>query len=174
MTVAQGAVCSACGKQNSVGTKFCTDCGAKLPAVLAEEAAETSRGQEVLSRWESCLSVYPKWNCGGIPVDIERIDTDAYTFTVDFKGDAYAAKQGIRDYLSLARQHGFRPAGQYPSNDNLYRKVSGICYCITTEHCFDGDPDCPVIYFCVKEPAGGYDYVKPEPRKKVTLMDLFK
>ncbi len=173
-SVAQGAVCSSCGKQNTVGTKFCSDCGAKLPAVLAEEAAESARGEEVLSKWEELLSVYPKWNCGGIPVDIEMIEPDQFVFTVDFKGDRMGAMRAVEQYRQFAQQSGFRQAGQYPSKENLYKKINGVCYHIDTEHCFDGDPDCPTLGFGIREPYGGYDYVKPEPKKKVTLRDLFK
>ena len=42
------------------------------------------------------------------------------------------------------------------------------------EHCFDGDPDCPMIYFDKSEPTGGFDYVKPEPKKQIGLKDLFE
>ncbi len=173
-TAAQGAVCSNCGKQNTVGTKFCSGCGTKLPAAVEQEQAELARGEEVLSRWDNELAAYPKWSCGGVPVDIERLDTNEYIFTVDFKGDSFAAKQAVRDYLQLARQHGFHPAGMYPSNDNLYNRINGVCYYLDTEHAFDGDSDCPCIAFAVREPAGGYDYVKPEPKPKASIFDLFK
>ncbi len=174
LTVAQGAVCSSCGKQNTIGTKFCSDCGAKLPAALAEEAEEAARGEAVLAKWDTQLSVFPKWNCGGIPVDIEMIEPDQYIFTVDFKGDRTGAMQAVAQYRQLAQQKGFHPAGQYPGKENLYNKINGVCYHIDTEHCFDGDADCPTLGFGIREPYGGYDYVKPEPRQKLTLRDLFK
>ncbi len=173
LTVAQGAVCPACGKQNTVGTKFCSDCGAKLPAALQEEQEAIARGEEVLSRWEEALAAYPLWNCGGIPADIECIDPGSYIFTVDFRGDSAAARLAVKNYLALARSHGFHPAGKYPSQENLYNKVGGICYYLETEHAFDGDSDCPTIGFAIREPEGGYDYAKPEPKKKVSFMDLF-
>ena len=28
--------------------------------------------------------------------------------------------------------------------------------------------------FCIREPYGGFDYVKPEPKKKTGFLDLFK
>ncbi len=173
-TVAQGAVCPACCKQNTVGTKFCTACGAKLPAALQEEQAEATEAAAILSRWDTCLAAYPKWSCGGRPANLEMLDSNQYIFAVDFKGDPQAARQAVQDYLALARQHGFRPAGMYPSNDNLYNKIDGVCYYLDTEHAFDGDTDCPTIGFAVQEPAGGFEYVKPEPKKKVSLLDLFK
>ncbi len=173
-TIAQGAVCTECGKQNTVGTKFCSGCGAKLPAAIQEEQAEKSRGDEVMVKWDEILSVYPKWNCGGVPVDIEIIETDIYSFTVDFKGDSISASRGVEQYRQYAMQNGFRMAGEYPNKENLYCKINGVCYHIDTEHCFDGDSDCPVIYFDIREPSGGYDYVKPEPKQKTSLFDLFK
>ncbi len=173
-TVAQGAVCPNCGKQNTVGTKFCSDCGAKLPAAIEEEQAEAAKAEEVMTTWDELLSVFPKWNCGGYPVDIQEIDTDQYIFIVDFKGNSRAAKLAVEEYKDFAMQKGFHPAGEYPSNDNLYNKINGVCYHVDLEHCFDGDPDCPTLGFGVKEPYGGYDYVKPEPKKQVSLKDLFK
>ncbi len=174
LTVAGGAVCASCGKQNVVGTKFCSECGAKLPAALAEETEEAARAEEVLSGWEERLSPYPKWNCGGIAVDIEMTDVDQYIFIVDFKGDPLGAKLAVEQYRQLALQNGFHQAGQYPSKEHLYKKVDGKCFHIDTEHCFDGDADCPTLAFEVREPYGGYDYVKPEPKQKLTLRDLFK
>ena len=39
--------------------------------------------------------------------------------------------------------------------------------------CFDGDPDLPSIGFDISEPYGGFDYVKPEPKKATSFKDLF-
>ncbi len=172
-TLAAGAVCSSCGKQNSIGTKFCSECGSKLPAALAEEEAEAERSAEIMSRWESELGAYPKWDCGGKLVDIEMIEAGSYYFTVDFNGNTYAAKNAVEQYRQLAIRFGFRSAGEYPSNDHLYKKLGDICYHIDFEHCFDGDSDCPVVAFDTREPCGGFDYVKPEP-KKGGLFKLFK
>ncbi len=171
-TVAQGAVCPGCGKQNSVGTKFCSACGTKLPAAIEEEQAEAARGQEIMDRWDNELAAYPKWNCGGLPVDIQLTDVDTYIFIVDFKGNNGAAIQAVEAYRQLAQANGFKQAGEYPNKENLYKKINGICYHIDTEHCFDGDADCPTIGFDLREPYGGFDYVKPEPKKKASWKDL--
>ncbi len=37
-----------------------------------------------------------------------------------------------------------------------------------------GVSDTACIGFCIREPYGGFDYVKPEPKKKTSFMDLFK
>ncbi len=174
LSVAQGAVCTSCGKQNTVGMKFCFACGAKLPAAIQQEAEEIARGEAILARWDSVLAVYPKWNCGGIPVEIECVDDGVYYFTVDFHGDAVAARRAVKDYLILAQQHGFHPAGMYPSQENLYNRIHGVCYYLDTEHAFDGDNACPVIAFAIREPEGGYDYIKPEPKKTTSLFDFFQ
>ncbi len=173
-TIAEGAVCTSCGKQNAIGTKFCSDCGTKLPAAIEEEQEEKARGESVMDGWDAQLAVYPKWNCGGIPVDIQTIETDRYIFIVDFKGDSAAARQGVAAYRQLALQNGFREAGEYPNKENLYKKIDGVCYHIDTEHCFDGDSDCPTIGFAPEEPYGGFDYVKPEPKKQMRFKDIFK
>ena len=52
--------------------------------------------------------------------------------------------------------------------------IDGVCYHVDTEHCFEGDSDCPAIGFDKSEPYGGFNYVKPEPKKKTSFMDLFK
>lgn len=172
-TVSEGAVCTECNKQNPVGAKFCDACGAKLPAAIAEEQAQADRNAAVIAEWDTKLPQYPKWNCGGKNYCIE--DMDGYIrFSADFEGNRFAAEQAIAQYRKALVQNGFIQAGQYPNIAHLYKRVNGVCYHADTEHCFEGDPDCPNIYFNIDEPTGGYDYVKPEPKKQVGLKDLFK
>ena len=172
-TVSEGAVCTECNKQNPVGAKFCDACGAKLPAAIAEEQAQADRNAAVIAEWDTKLPQYPKWNCGGKNYCIE--DMDGYIiFSADFEGNRFAAEQAVEQYRRLLVQNGFIQAGQYPNIAHLYKRVNGVCYHADTEHCFEGDPDCPNIYFNIDEPTGGYDYVKPEPKKQVGLKDLFK
>lgn len=173
-TVAAGAVCPGCGKQNTVGTEFCTDCGTKLPAALEEENREVLRAEEVMDRWDAFLPAYPKWCCGGTPVDIQEIEPNVYLFTVDFKGNNVQARRAVEEYRQVVQRSGFHQAGQYPDQANLYKRVDGVCYHIDTEHCFDGDADCPTVGFDIREPYGGYDYVKPQPKPKANLLGLFK
>ncbi len=173
-TLAQGAQCPSCGKQNNLGAKFCSDCGAKLPAAIAEEQAAAERNAAVMAQWEEKLPQYPKWTCGGQDFAIEEMDGGYIMFAPSFEGEVNQAHIAVREYRELLLQNGFQQAGQYPSQEHLYKKTDGVCYHVDTEHCFDGDPDCPCIYFNIAEPPGGYDYVKPEPRKKVSLFDLFK
>ena len=52
-------------------------------------------------------------------------------------------------------------------------RIDGVVYNVDTEHCFEGDSDCPCIYFLTGEPTGGFDYVKPEPKKPLGFKDLF-
>ncbi len=172
-TVSEGAVCTECNKQNPVGAKFCDACGAKLPAAIAEEQAQADRNGAVIAEWDTKLPQYPKWNCGGKNYCIE--DMDGYIrFSADFEGNRFAAEQAVAQYRKALVQNGFIQAGQYPNIAHLYKRVNGVCYHADTEHCFEGDPDCPNIYFNIDEPTGGYDYVKPEPKKQVGLKDLFK
>jgi len=172
VTMADSAVCPNCGKQNDLGTKFCQDCGTKLPVAVQEEQAAAAREAAVMEQWDKMLAAYPKWNCGGEPGLAEY--GDHIRFWADFKGNGFAAKAAVEQYRQILRQAGFRPAGQYPSEQQLYRKESGICYHVDLEHCFDGDSDCPNLYFDRSEPSGGFDYVKPESRKPAGLKDLFK
>ena len=172
-TVSEGAVCTECNKQNPVGAKFCEACGAKLPAEIQAEEAAKARDAEEMSKWDALLPCYPRWSCGGRNYCIE--DMGGYIrFSADFEGNGYAAQQSVTQYRNLLMQHGFIQAGQYPNIAHLYKRVNGVCYHADTEHCFEGDPDCPNIYFNIDEPTGGYDYVKPEPKKQVGLKDLFK
>ena len=171
-TVSEGAVCTECNKQNPVGAKFCDACGAKLPAAIAEEQAQADRNAAVIAEWDTKLPQYPKWNCGGKNYCIE--DMDGYIrFSADFEGNRFAAEQAVAQYRKALVQNGFIQAGQYPDVAHLYKRVNGVCYHADTEHCFEGDPDCPTIGFDNREPLGGYDYVKPQPKKQVGLKDLF-
>lgn len=172
-TVAQGAVCPSCGKQNTIGTKFCQDCGTKLPAAIAEERAQADRNAAVMAEWDAKLPQYPKWTCGGTKMYIDDYDTH-YIFGAEFNGNTTAAQRAISEYRQVLLANGFRQAGEYPSVEHLYKRVDGVVYHVDTEHCFDGDSDCPSIGFDKSEPRGGFDYVKPEPKKKTSFLDLFK
>ncbi len=172
-TVAEGSVCRVCGKQNTVGTKFCQECGTKLPAAVAEEEAAAARDASVLALWDEKLSNYPKWSCGGSDFYLEEHEPGYLVFTPNFFGEVNQAHIAVRQYRDILIQKGFKQAGQYPSVEHLYKKVNGVCYHVDTEHCFDGDSDCPSIGFDTTEPTGGFDYVKPQP-KKSSIFDLFK
>ncbi len=172
MTVAQGALCPACGKQNNPGTKFCGGCGAKLPGALAEEQAAQDKSAAVMARWEQLLAHYPKWNGGGRELTLEP--EDGYIrFCADFER-GFNAENEMRQYRQLLMQNGFHQAGQYPDVCHLYSKIDGVCYHVDTEHCFEGGTDHVDVYFSVEEPTGGYDYVKPEPKKSSSIFDIFK
>lgn len=170
-TVAGGAVFPNCGKQNSIGTKFCQDCGTKLPAAVAEEQAQLMKDDAVMAEWNEKLAAFPKWIFGGKDYYIEDYDGGAFSFTATFATYA-GAQSAVRQYRELLLQNGFRQAGQYPNMEHLYKRTDGIVYHADTEHCFEGDPECPQIYFDRSEPTGGFDYVKPESKKQLELKDL--
>ncbi len=171
-TIADDCICTSCGTQNNIGVKFCTSCGTKLPAAIAEEQAAAKKNALVMAQWDEKLPQYPKWNCGGTDWAIDDYDTH-FVFYARFKDNHNAARQAVEQYRQLLLQNGFRQAGQYPRIENLYKKIDSVCYHVDTEHCFDGDGDCPCIGFDISEPYGGFDYVKKEAPKKVSFRDLF-
>ncbi len=173
-TVAQGAVCPNCGKQNAIGTKFCQDCGTKLPAAIQEEQAQADRNAAVMAEWDQYLSHYPKWNCGGSEFYIEEYDPGCFEFRANFNGNNQAARRAVDEYRQILLQNGFRQAGEYPCIEHLYKMENGVCYHVDTGMCFEASPDSPSIAFNISEPRGGFDYVKPEPKKKTSFLDLFK
>ncbi len=172
-TLAQGAICTECGTQNNIGTKFCQNCGAKLPATIAEKQAQADRNAAVMAEWDTKLPQYPKWACGGDEIYIESYDDNGYGVSVVFKNNPHSAHNAVEQYRQILLQNGFRQAGQYPSVQQLFKRIDDVVYNVDTEHCFDGDPDCACIGFCIREPYGGFDYVKPEPKKTTSLKDLF-
>ncbi|MDR1464293.1 MAG: zinc ribbon domain-containing protein [Oscillospiraceae bacterium] len=162
-TVAQGAACPSCGKQNDIGTKFCADCGAKLPAAVAEEQAAQAKSANAMAEWDRLLPQYPKWQFGGYDYRLERLD--------DYNGAPYyqfaangVGRAELEQYRQFALSSGFRPAGQYPDQYQLFKRVDGVVYNIDLEHAFDSDG--MSLYFTTREPNGGFDYVKPEPKPK--------
>ena len=173
-TVAQGAVCPSCGKQNAIGTKFCQDCGTKLPAAIAEEQAQADRNAAVMAQWDAKLPQYPKWTCGGSEFNIEEYDPGCFEFRANFNGNHQAACRAVDEYRQILLQNGFRQAGEYPCIEHLYKMENGVCYHVDTGMCFEASPDSPSISFTIGEPRGGFNYVKPEPKKKTSFMDLFK
>ena len=80
----------------------------------------------------------------------------------------------MEQYRQILLANGFRMAGQSQHIEQLFKRIDGVVYNVDTEHCFEGDPDFATIGFCIREPYGGFDYVKPEPKKKTSFMDLFK
>ena len=169
-TVAQGAVCPSCGKQNVIGTKFCQDCGTKLPVAVQEEQMHADDHASVMSKWDKQLPQYPKWNCGGSHFEIEVYDGFT-TFSVNFDGNTFRAKQAVEQYRQLLLEGGFREAGENPTIEHLYKMIDGVCYHADTEHCFEGDNDTAPIYFNTGEPQGGF-YYKPD-KKSFGLKGLF-
>lgn len=169
-TVAQGAVCPSCGKQNVIGTKFCQDCGTKLPVAVQEEQMHADDHASVMSKWDKQLPQYPKWNCGGSHFEIEVYDGFT-TFSVNFDGNTFRAKQAVEQYRQLLFEGGFREAGENPTIEHLYKMIDGVCYHADTEHCFEGDNDTATIYFNTGEPQGGF-YYKPD-KKSFGLKGLF-
>ncbi len=165
-TLAQGAVCTECGTQNGIGTKFCQNCGAKLPATIQEEQAQADRNAAVMAEWDVKLAHYPKWSCGGEEFDIEEYDSGCFAFRARFKGNSPAAHRAVEEYRQILLQNGFRQAGEYPNIENLYKMENGVCYHVDTGMCFESSPDSPSIYFDTREPSGGFNYVKPAPKKK--------
>lgn len=170
-TVAQGAVCPSCGKQNTVGTKFCSDCGTKLPAAVQEEQAAQAKDAAVMAEWDEVLQGYPKWNCGGMDFNVEN-DGESIMFVAVFSNHA-SAQEAVKQYRVLLQENGFRTAGQYPNVENLYKKVGSVCYHVNMGMCFEADACAPMIYFDTQEPTGGFDYVKPEPKKPASFKDIF-
>ena len=172
-TLAQGAQCPACGKQNDLRSKFCEDCGTKLPATVREEEQQARRDEEELAKWEQLLPHFPKWSCGGSELNLEEYD-HAVIFSVSFSKNNAAAQRAVLEYRELLLEQGFRPAGQYPSEGQLYKMVGALCCHADTENCFEGDADRPCIGFDYSEPSGGFHYTKPEPKKPANLKDLFR
>lgn len=173
-TLAQGAVCPQCGRQNGLGMKFCQDCGTKLPHAVAEDEASAAKDAEAMAQWDEMLSCYPKWCFGGRNFCIESYNEGEYIFSASFDGNHMAAQNAVAQYRQYLTQCGFRPAGMYPSMEHLYQRINGVVYHVDTEHCFEGDPDTASIGFMTGEPHGGFDYVKPEPKKMTGWQDLFK
>lgn len=166
-TVMELALCSSCGKQNTPGTDFCGECGAKLPYRELIEKRQFEKDQKVLDKWRATLPNFPVWNCGGTDYDLEEMEDGYIMFSAWFKDDEEGGRKSIIDYIALAKSNGFRQAGMYPDDDHLYKMLDGKCLHIDTEHCFDGGQDSPTIYFQLdREPPGGFNYVKPEPKKK--------
>ncbi len=170
-TLAQGSVCTQCGKQNSITEKYCTNCGTKLPQTIEAEQKQQNDDINVLNGWNEKLGGYPKWEFGGSKYYIEDYEGEYYSFTATF--DNYEkACSAVENYRNCLQQNGFAPAGQYPSIEHLYKKVNGVCYHVDTEHCFEGDSNCPTIGFDNREPTGGFDY-QEKPKKKKGLFGLF-
>ena len=54
----------------------------------------------VMSKWDKQLPQYPKWNCGGSHFEIEVYDGFT-TFSVNFDGNTFRAKQAVEQFHHL-------------------------------------------------------------------------
>jgi hypothetical protein len=173
-TLGAGAVCAKCGKQNSIGERFCADCGAKLPFAEAEEQAARQRDGGVLEKWKQVLPEFPVWPCGGRDYSLEENgpDSNGYPY-YHFSANGVSASD-LMSYRALLKQNGFRPAGEYPSEDMLYKRVNGVVYCFESAEPFMSDPGCMGVSFGAGEPRGGFDYVKPVKKENKGFFGLFK
>lgn len=145
---------------------------ANLQQSMENYATQAAKNAAVLSKWAEKLPEYPVWNCGGTYYELEEGD-NWIKFSVFFATEA-EGERSIPAYRELLKANGFREAGQYPDKAHLYKKSGGICYHVDTEHCFEGSMNRPDIWFNNEEPYGGFDYVKPEPKKGFSFGDLFK
>lgn len=68
-------------------------------------------------------------------------------------------------FLKRAIQDGFRTAGRYPDNCHLYKMIDNTCCLASSEHAFEGGMDNLCLEFAIKEPDGGFDYIKTEPKQ---------
>ena len=172
MTVADGAKCAKCGRQNEPGTRFCSGCGEKLPAAVLAEQAAAEADAAVLKTWAEKLPDFPVWSCGGSGMGLDLIpdtDTETWCFSVRLVTPV-AAQNAVKQYRQVLMQNGFKPEGQYPSEEHLYKRVNGVSCHVDTEHCFEGDADYPSIYLNHSQPNGGYDYKKPEKKQSGGLL----
>ena len=171
-TLSQSCVCPECGKQNSLNEKYCSDCGSKLPITEEVERRQQKVDSEVMLLWRKKLDVYPEWQFGGTNYHIEEYGDNAYTFNATFKSydQAYNA---VQSYKELLKQNGFVPAGQHPSEVQLYKMVNGVCYHVDVENCFEGDAQSPSIGFNIGEPNGGF-YYEEKTKPKKSLFDIFR
>lgn len=176
MTVMEQSLCPQCGKQNPPGTNFCAGCGAKLPGKEQQENAQRAKDEAVLADWAARLPQFPVWDCGGTHFDLAELEQGRFYFSAWFDGNSAAAEQAVRQYTARLKASGFQTAGKYPSDAHLYKMVNGVCFHADTEHCFESDSDTPGLYFHIgDEPDGGFNYVKPEPKKTGGLLGgLFK
>ena len=177
-TLSQGAVCPSCGKQNPLGTKFCQDCGTKLPHAVQEEQRAQAKDAEVMAKWDQALSVFPKWNCGGTGICIEQHDPaecSGYfaSVNVDFPRNT-SGEPALEAYWQILKENGFRTAGRYPDPTHLYNMIDGQCYLASSEHAFEAGLDNLCLEFAIREPEGGFNYVKPEPKPQLSWKDLGK
>lgn len=163
-------VCPNCNKPTTADKKFCPECGTQLPVVVQEEQMHADDHASIMSKWDKQLPQYPKWNCGGSHFEIEVYDGFT-TFSVNFDGNTFRAKQAVEQHHQLLLEGGFREAGENPTIEHLYKMIDGVCYHADTEHCFEGDNDTATIYFNTGEPQGGF-YYKPD-KKSFGLKGLF-
>ena len=146
----------------------------ELANKTAEQIDQAAQANDaaVMAEWNEKLPQYPKWSCGGTDYRIEN-DGEYYWFYAHFDNHV-EAEAAWNQYRALVKQSGFRPAGANTNDYHFYKMVDGIYYHCGFENFFENDSNTPTIYFDTDEPEGGFDYVKPEPKKPASFKDLFK
>ena len=120
--------------------------------------------------------MYPRWDGGGTGLYIEEHDPaqcNGYfaSVSIDFPRNT-SGQPALDRYWETLKAAGFRTAGRYPDPTHLYKKIGDTCYLASSEHAFESGMDNLCLEFAVREPEGGFDYVKPEPKPQPTFKDL--
>ena len=148
-------------------------CGAKLPYAIAEEENARQKDAAELEKWGVLLPEFPVWSCGGCDYELEEFEYQNGQPSVRFSVNR-ASPAALNQYCAILKQNGFRSAGRYPSESSLYKKVNGVCWCFNCSDAFCSGEGEMSVGFNSQEPDGGFDYVKPEPKKQLDLKGLFK
>ena len=129
------------------------------PPTVQAAVTQNSSDDPALVKWDVLLPQYPKWCFGGNEIELdnvaESVNVPFYSFNVYGVGRAEVEK-----YSQLLKQNGFRPAGKYPDEGQLYKRVGDTVYNADIEHAFDGGSEYISLGFTVREPEGGFDYQK--------------
>jgi hypothetical protein len=141
------------------------------PAITQQQAQATqTKSDNAMAEWDRMLPQYPKWQFGGYDYRIDRLED--YEGAPYYKFSAYGVGQAeLERYRQLLLTNGFHPAGKYPDQSHLFKRIDGVVYNADLEHAFESDG--LALSFTVREPNGGFDYVKPQAEQKPKSGGLF-
>lgn len=102
------------------------------------EVEESLTDGEVLAKWDELLSDFPKWSCGGNHYDIDRLNEECISFSLDATYSSWIAYQAVLLAAGFRTKYRSETAFWYKEADGRYPAV----------HLFHTDDDaCQMILY---------------------------
>ncbi len=109
----------------------------------------------LFEQWDTVLPQFPKWTFGGHDIELDEYPGAGGRpyYGLQMRGVSYAE---LEQYWQLLKQNGFKPAGDYPSDTQLYKTVGGVTYNFSSDDAFAAGEGNLGVMLGIREPGGSF------------------